>query len=61
MLPDDALPPLLDGNDSDDELDDDNDDEMASLSWQQPHLTMSMKPWYSNKFVIGKAWQAQKK
>jgi hypothetical protein len=53
--PDDALPPLLDGNDSDDEPNDGNDHKMASLPWRHPHFTTSMTPRQSDKFIIGKA------
>ena len=54
----DTMPPLLDGNDSDDESDDNNN--IPRLSEQQPHLTKSMNPRYFDKSAIGKAWQAQK-
>jgi hypothetical protein len=56
---DDTLPPLLDGNNSDNDSDD--KDDTPCLSEWQPHLTKSMNPRYFDKSAIGKAWQAQKK
>ena len=55
----DTFPPLLDGNDSDDEYDDAGD--TPHLSERKPRLTKSMNPCYFDKSAIGKAWQAQKK
>ena len=53
------MPPLLDGNVSDDDSDD--EDEPPGPSKRPPRLTKSMNPRFFDESVMGKAWQAQKK
>jgi hypothetical protein len=72
VAPDDRLPSLLDGDDSDDDSDDDDDDAKGTplhhspvcrspTKRKRPRLTKSMNPRFFEKSLMGKAWKAQKK